>query len=312
MNSKNRKTQILFLTLLAITVFGIPSGYAQQDSQFTQYMYNTANINPAYAGQRDVLSIFALHRTQWVGLDGAPTTNTFSAHTPIENSQIGVGLSFINDRIGPSDDNSISVDVSYTVPLSLDFDLSFGIKGTANLLNVDYTKLNIYNPGDPGFQTNIDNRFSPNFGAGVYVHSENTYVGLSVPNFLETKHFDEGKYAAAKEKMHYYLIAGHVFELSPSLKFKPSALMKVVQGAPLQADLSANFLINEKFTLGAAYRWSAALSAMVGFQITDGLFIGYAYDAETTKLANYNSGSHEVFLRFEVFSNNRIITPRFF
>ena len=312
MNSNNRKTQILFLTLFVIAVFGIPSGYAQQDSQFTQYMYNTANINPAYAGQRDVLSIFALHRTQWVGLDGAPTTNTFSAHTPIENSQIGVGLSFINDRIGPSDENSISVDVSYTVPLSLDFDLSFGLKGTANLLNVDYTKLNIYNPGDPGFQTNIDNRFSPNFGAGVYVYSENTYVGLSVPNFLETKHFDKDKYAAAKEKMHYYLIAGHVFELSPNLKFKPSALMKVVNGAPLQADLSANFLINEKFTLGAAYRWSAALSAMVGFQITDGLFIGYAYDAETTKLANYNSGSHEVFLRFEVFSNNRIITPRFF
>lgn len=313
MNFKNKNTQITFLTLLVTAVFGIPSGYAQQDSQFTQYMYNTANINPAYAGQRKALSIFGLHRTQWVGLDGAPTTNTFAAHTPIENSRVGLGLSFVNDRIGPSDENSISVDVSYTVPLSETFDLSFGLKGTANLLNVDYTKLNIYNPNDPGFQNNIDNRFSPNIGAGIYVHSENTYVGLSVPNFLETKHFDNEDYSAASERMHYYLIAGHVFELNPNLKFKPSALMKMVEGAPLQADFSANFLINEKFTIGAAYRWSAAFSGMAGFQVTDGLFIGYAYDAETTKLANYNSGSHEIFLRFELFSKyDRITSPRFF
>jgi type IX secretion system PorP/SprF family membrane protein len=313
MNFNNRKTQINFLALLALAMLGIPSGYAQQDSQFTQYMYNTANINPAYAGQRKALSIFGLHRTQWVGLDGAPTTNTFAAHTPIENSRVGLGLSFINDRIGPADENSISADVSYTVPLSETFDLSFGLKGTANLLNVDYTKLNIYNPDDPGFQNNIDNRFSPNFGAGIYVHSENTYVGLSVPNFLETKHFDGEDYSTARERMHYYLIAGHVFDLSPSLKFKPSGLMKMVEGAPLQVDLSGNFLISEKLTLGAAYRWSAAWSAMAGFQITDGLFVGYAYDGETTRLANYNSGSHEIFLRFELFGKyDRIISPRFF
>lgn len=304
------KTKILFFGLILFSL----AGYAQQDSQFTQYMYNTVNINPAYAGQRGVLSVFGLHRTQWVGLDGAPTTNAFSVHSPINESNVGLGLSFVNDRIGPSDENSISVDFAYTVQASENYKLSFGLKATANLLNVDYTKLNIYNSNDPRFQNNIDNKFSPNFGAGVYLHSENTYVGLSVPNFLETKHYkDNGNYAAAKERMHYYLIAGHVFELNPNLKFKPSLLTKMVQGAPLQVDVSANFLINEKFTLGAAYRWDAALSAMAGFQITDGLFLGYAYDAETTKLANYNSGSHEIFLRFELFSNyDKIITPRFF
>lgn len=290
------------------------SGMAQQDAQYTQYMYNTANINPAYAGQRGVLSAFGLHRTQWVGLDGAPTTNAFAVHSPINDSNVGLGLSFVNDRIGPADENSISVDFAYTVQASENYKLSFGLKATANLLNVDYTKLNIYNPGDPLFQNNIDNMFSPNFGAGVYLHSENTYVGLSVPNFLETKHYkDDGNYSTARERMHYYLIAGHVFDLNPTLKFKPSALAKMVEGAPLQVDLSANFLINDKFTVGAAYRWSAAVSGMVGFQVTDGLFIGYAYDAETTKLANYNSGSHEVFLRFELFKNyDRIISPRFF
>jgi len=305
------KSKITFI-ILALSV-GITS-FAQQDSQYTQYMYNTVNINPAYAGQRGMLSAFGLHRTQWVGLDGAPTTNSFAVHSPINDTNVGLGLSFVNDRIGPADENSISVDFAYTVQASENYKLSFGLKATANLLNVDYTKLNIYNPNDPLFQNNIDNKFSPNIGAGVYFHSENTYVGLSVPNFLETKHYeDDGNYSTAKERMHYYLIAGHVFELNPNLKFKPSALAKMVQGAPLQVDVSANFLINEKFTVGAAYRWSAALSGMVGFQITDGLFVGYAYDAETTKLANYNSGSHEIFLRFELFKNyDRIISPRFF
>jgi len=305
------KSKITFIILASFV--GIAS-FAQQDSQYTQYMYNTANINPAYAGQRGMLSAFGLHRTQWVGLDGAPTTNSFAVHSPINDTNVGLGLSFVNDRIGPADENSISVDFAYTVQASENYKLSFGLKATANLLNVDYTKLNIYNPNDPLFQNNIDNKFSPNIGAGVYFHSENTYVGLSVPNFLETKHYeDDGNFSTAKERMHYYLIAGHVFELNPNLKFKPSALAKMVEGAPLQVDVSANFLINEKFTIGAAYRWSAAVSGMVGFQITDGLFVGYAYDAETTKLANYNSGSHEVFLRFELFKNyDRIISPRFF
>lgn len=293
--------------------------YSQQDSQFTQYMYNTVNINPAYAGSRGVMSIFGLYRNQWVGLDGAPVTSTASLNTPIGNSNVGLGLSFINDRIGPSDETSISADVSYSVPTSESWKLSFGLKATANLLNVDFTKLNIYNPADPRFQNNVDNKFSPNIGAGVYLHSNKTYFGLSVPNFLETKHFDESASSSnsasfvAKERMHYYAIAGHVFDLSPTIQFKPAVLAKAVQGAPLQVDVSGNFLFNEKFTIGAAYRWSAAMSAMVGFQATENWFIGYAYDMETTKLADYNSGSHEIFLRYELFNNyDRVVSPRFF
>lgn len=293
--------------------------YSQQDSQYTQYMYNTVNINPAYAGSRGVMSIFGLYRNQWVGLDGAPVTSAASLNTPIGNSNIGLGLSFINDRIGPSDETSISADVSYSIPTSETWKLSFGLKATANLLNVDFTKLNIYNPADPRFQNNVDNKFSPNVGAGIYFHSNKSYIGLSVPNFLETKHFDENTSLnnsasfVARERMHYYAIAGHVFNLSPSIQFKPAALAKVVQGAPLQLDLSGNFLFNEKFTIGAAYRWSAAMSAMVGFQASENWFIGYAYDMETTKLADYNSGSHEIFLRYELFNNyDRVVSPRFF
>lgn len=301
------------LVLLVALLWSI-SGSAQQDSQYTQYMYNTANMNPAYAGSRGVLSIFGLHRTQWVGLDGAPTTNSFALHSPIGISKVGLGLSFINERIGPSDENSISADFSYTIRASETFKLAFGLKATANLLNIDYTKLDIYDPNDPRFQRNIEDSFTPNIGAGAYLYSENTYVGFSIPNFLETKHYqDDGNYSVAKERMHFYLMGGHVFELSPTLKFKPSVLAKIVEGAPLQADISANFLFSEKLTLGAAYRWDAAVSVMAGFQISEGLFVGYAYDTETTKLATYNSGSHEIFLRFELFkSYDGTASPRFF
>lgn len=299
--------------LLIIIVLTSNYMSAQQDAQYTQYMYNPTVINPAYAGSRDVMSIFGLYRTQWVGLEGAPKTGTLSMHTPIENSRVGLGLSLVNDRIGPSDDTTLAADISYTIDVSYQYKLAFGVKGSANLINVDYTKLDIYDPSDPRYQQNIDNKFSPNVGAGVYLYSDNTYVGLSAPALLETSHYSGMSTYVAKEKIHYYFMAGHVFDLDYNLKFKPSALVKMTEGAPLQVDLSANFLFNEKFTAGVAYRWSAALSALVGFQVSDGLFIGYAYDAETTKLANYNSGSHEIFLRFELFKKfDKIVSPRFF
>lgn len=291
---------------------------AQQDAQFTQYMYNTVNINPGYAGSRESMSIFALHRTQWVGLDGAPVTNTASVNTPINNSNLGLGVSIINDRIGPSDENNLAIDLSYSINTSERYKLSFGLKASANLLNVDFNRLSQYDQNDYAFQTNIDNKFSPNIGVGFYLHSDNSYVGLSAPYLLETKHFD--RYAGtsanshvAKEKINLYLIAGYVFDLSYNVKFKPSLLTKYVQGAPLQVDLSTNFMFNDKFVMGVAYRWSAAVSAMVGFQASDSWFIGYGYDLETTRLSNYNSGSHEIFLRYELFNKyTKIISPRFF
>lgn len=300
------------IVLIAFILLGL-STYSQQDSQFTQYMYNTVNINPAYAGSRGVLSIFGLHRNQWVGLDGAPVTNTLSLNSPINGSKVGLGLSFINDRIGPSDENSISADISYSINTSERYKLSFGLKATANLLNVDFTKLNRFSTVDALGYTNIDSRFSPNIGAGIYYHSDKSYIGLSVPNFLETQHFDGESESVASEKMHYYLIGGHVFDISEGIKFKPAVLSKLIQGAPLQVDLSANFLFNDKFTIGAAYRWDAAFSGMLGFQVSDSWMIGYAYDMEVTKLTNFNSGSHEIFLRYELFKNyDKVISPRFF
>lgn len=287
---------------------------AQQDAQYTQYMYNTIEVNPAYAGSRGALSVFGLYRTQWVGLDGAPETSTFSVNTPLSNSDLGLGVSLVNDKIGPTVENTLSADLSYTIPTSETWNLSFGIKGTANLFNLDVNKLSMEDQDDPQFQ-NLKNRFSPNVGAGIYYHSDRAYIGLSVPNFIETNRYNSDDTAIFKEKINYYLIAGYVFNLDrlEYIKFKPALMTKMVEGAPLQVDVSGNFMFNDKFVLGLAYRWSASVSAMAGFQVTKGMYVGYGYDHETTRLRKYNSGSHEIFLRFEFFNNyNKMISPRFF
>lgn len=299
--------------LILVLLFCSTASFAQQDAQFTQYMYNTINVNPAYAGSRGVLSIFGLYRTQWVGLDGAPETSSFTVNTPVGNN-VGLGVSLINDKIGPTNENNLSADFSYSIPTSATAKLSFGIKGSANLFKLDPTKLTPEDQGDPQFQ-DFKNKFTPNIGAGVYWHTDKAYVGLSVPNFIQTNRYDDNDVAIYKDKINYYFIAGYVFELDryETVKFKPAIMTKMVEGSPLQVDASANFMFNDKFVIGVAYRWSASVSALAGFQITDGLYLGYAYDRETTKLVNYNSGSHEIFLRFEFLNKyGRITSPRFF
>jgi type IX secretion system PorP/SprF family membrane protein len=301
------KTKI-FSIVLIFTAIG---SFAQQDAQFTQYMYNTIIINPAYAGSRGALSLFGLHRTQWVGLEGAPVTNTLSVNTPLNGTNMGLGVSLINDKIGPTHENTISADLSYTIQTSNTVKVSFGMKVTANIFDLDESRLTPDQAGDPSLQNY--NSFTPNIGAGVYLHSDKAYVGFSIPNFIESNRYDDNEVAIFKEKTNYYLIAGYVFDFTDSIKFKPALLTKMVEGAPLQADISGNFMFNEKLVVGIAYRWSAAVSAMVGFQVSDAMYIGYGYDQETTNLKNYNSGSHEIFLRYEIFKNNdKITTPRFF
>lgn len=307
------------LEILLCTVFAFISieASAQQDAQYTQYMYNTVSVNPGYAGSRGHMSIAGLYRNQWLGLEGAPETQTFNIHTPIGYRGLGLGLSFVNDVIGPTSESYFDVDVSYTIPTSKEGKLSFGLKASAHLLDVRFSELNqdASTGADPTLQQNIDNRFSPNFGAGVYYHTERFYAGVSIPRFLETTHFQESSLSTAAEQMNFYVITGYVWDLSPFLKFKPTILTKAVRGAPLQVDLSANFMFNEKFIVGAGYRWDAAFSGLVGFQVSDNLMIGMAYDREITDLGatSFNDGSFEIILRYDfikVFDNLK--SPRFF
>ena len=313
------KKGLLPLLLLMVTFQSIQ---AQQDAQFTQYMFNTMSVNPAYAGSRGQLSIAGLYRSQWAGLEGAPKTQTLTLNSPIRDSKVGYGLSIINDNLGDGTVQETNFDavVSYTIDVSQVGKLSFGLKAGGNLLNLDFSDLQNFDneiiTGD-----NIENKFSPNFGVGVYYHSDKFYAGFSTPNILQTSHFDNSQTDAnsvsflSKDKVSYYLITGYVFDLNSNVKLKPALLMKAVGGAPLQVDVSASFLFSEKFSIGAAYRWDAAVSALAGFQITDQFMLGLAYDKETTELGStqFNDGSFEVFLRFELVRKyQRLISPRFF
>lgn len=304
---------IRLLISMLVFCFGITM-QAQQDAQYTQYMYNTVSVNPGYAGSRGHLSIAGLYRNQWLGLDGAPETQTLNIHTPIGYRGVGLGLSVVNDKIGPTSETYFDVDFSYTIRTSVDGKLSFGLKGSAHMLDIRYSELDEYAIDDLLSQGDLT-KFSPNVGAGVYYHTERFYAGLSVPRLLETTHFDESSLSTAKEQMNWYVITGYVWDLNPFLKFKPTILSKVVQGAPLQLDVSANFMFNEKFVGGIAYRWDAAFSGLVGFRLSDEMFIGLAYDREITDLgaATFNDGSFEIILRYDFLKNvGNLKSPRFF
>lgn len=317
---KKSLNAILVLSLVFLSLHSIDA-IAQQDAQYTQYMYNTLSINPAYAGQRGGLSVLGLHRSQWVGLRGAPKTQTASIHSPVGNSErIGLGLNIIQDDIFISNETYVDVAFSYSIPTSSRGNLSFGLKGGVHLLDVNYSEASAFQGGDVLLQSDIDNRFSPQIGLGLYYATDKFYTGFSAPNILKTQHFDDSQSFndpnatfLAVERVNYYLTAGYVFDITSDFKFKPATLVKGVAGAPLQVDLTANALFLNKLTLGAAYRWSASVSALAGFQVSDKLMIGFAYDRETTELQQFNDGSYEVFLRFEIFKNTkRFISPRFF
>lgn len=298
---------------LIVLVFILISAHstAQQDPQYTHYMYNTLSVNPAYAGQRETLSIVGLHRSQWVGINGAPQTQSLSLHSPLRNERIGLGLNIVRDALGPARESFIDANFSYTIPLNTnDLKLSFGIKGGLHLLDTDWSQGRFQNP-DAAFNNNL-NLTSPMIGAGLYMHTRKWYLGLAVPNFLETAHYDDFQESLATERMHFYAIGGYVFNLSETTELKPAFLIKGVAGAPLIADVSANLWFQKNFTLGLAWRWDDSFSALAGFNVTPGMFIGYSYDMTTTGLNNYNSGTHEITLRYEVKRLGRILSPRFF
>ncbi len=311
-------TLFMFICLIPLLSNG------QQDSQYTQYMYNSISFNPAYAGSRGVLSMMGLYRSQWLGIDGAPNTQTLTLNSPIsEKNKMGIGLSIINDKAGPFNETNFNASFSYTISTSETGNLSFGISAGGNILNVDLATLRKLNENDFLLENDINNKFNPNIGLGMYYYTNKLYAGISAPNILETTHFDESSLSnnnnnvsiLAKERINYYLIAGYVFDLTPLIKFKPAMLSKYILGSPFQVDLSANFMFHEKFTAGMAYRWSKAFSAMAGFQISPDLMIGFAYDREISRLgkSEINSGSYEVILRFELKKiYNKWLTPRFF
>lgn len=308
----NIKNTISFILLsLGLLFVSINEVFAQQEAQYTQYMYNPMSINPAYVGSRNSMNIQSLYRTQWVGLDGAPQTLNFGIHSPIAMSAVGVGLGFTSEKIGPSSQSVIDANFSYTIPINTDVLLSFGVKAGVSLLSVDPNKLLIRDPGDHNLE--LKDYHAPIIGTGLYLYSEDWYIGLSTPNILETKYYNDVQVSTAIKKSHAYLMGGYIFTINPNLQLKPAFMTKYVAGAPISLDLSANALIQEKLILGLGYRLDASISGLAGFQINENILIGYAYDYETADISRYSSGSHEIFLRFELKTRQcPIVRTRFY
>ncbi|MBT8274339.1 MAG: type IX secretion system membrane protein PorP/SprF [Bacteroidia bacterium] len=304
--------------LIVLVLLSFGSTFAQQLPQFTQYMYNTISINPAYAGSRETLSLVGLHRSQWVGIQGGPTTQTFSIHTPLSNEKVGLGLSFIRDELGYENFSYVYGDFSYTIQVGVETKLAFGLKGGITHYSLDQELLTDPSVMEDLYFNDVSNRLSPNFGAGAYLHTNKWYVGLSAPRILNTDYnkSQNGQidYVSA-ERVSYYLTGGYVFNISELTKFKPAFMVKATNGAPISYDLTANFLFNEKFWLGGAYRFNesaGAFGAIADFQVSNSLRIGYAYEHPISDIRPYSSGTHEVLLMYEILKSKRIKSPRYF
>ena len=292
--------------------------FAQQDPMYTHYMYNTLAVNPAYAGTRNALTATALNRSQWVGFDGAPVTQTFILHTPLFNEKIGVGGSVINDRIGPAKMTGIFGDFSYHIKLNGKGKLAFGLKGGINMYTLNLTKLQTDQQGDVSFSSNLYNKSVPNFGFGMYYYRERFYAGLSIPKLLQNNYSTSQPNGSANllaERRHYFFITGAVFNLSPSLQLKPTALIKATTGAPVEADFTAQFILDKALHIGAMYRTGDAAGILVGYNILEQLYAGYSFDwSFLNQTIKFNSGSHELMRRYDFIykTKEKIKSPRYF
>lgn len=303
-----------------ILLFFLNSLYPQQDPEYTHYMYNMNVLNPAYAtGTESVLNIGTLYRTQWVGAVGAPKTLTFFSHIPVSKS-VELGVSLISDDIGDGakKENNFYMDFAYVIRLKNKQNISFGLKAGFTSFQTDFNGFRLES-GDPAtdlaFSQNINN-FKPNIGAGIYYFSNRYYIGLSAPNLLSNKHIEErsGIHAFGSENIHTFLTAGYVFKIGNDCRLKPAFMTKYVPGTPLSTDISVNILYNSRFELGAAYRIDDAVSGLMSIGVSPSIRVGYAYDYTLSNLGQFNSGTHEIFLLFDLdlLGKGYDKSPRFF
>ncbi len=307
----NKYHLILIMFIMGLVMHG------QQDPQFTQYMYNMSVLNPAYAtSDETTLNLGTLYRTQWVGSVGGPSTGTFFAHTKLTDRLEG-GISVIHDQIGDVvKETNVYIDVAYVLPISETAKLSFGVKAGATFFSTDFNGFVYSDPlPDPAFAENLSRTF-PNIGAGLFYFTDNYYVGFSAPNLLSSKHLDEdsGVVTQGSENLHLFLTGGYVFNLNENLKLKPALMTKYVSGAPISLDITANVLINDKVEAGVGYRFDDSVSGLINMRVLPNLRIGYAYDYTLSNLGRFNSGSHEIFILFDIsrLTKGYDKSPRFF
>ncbi len=303
--------------ILSILILISLQSIAQQDAMYTHYMYNTLSVNPAYAGTRNRVSVSALHRSQWVGFDGAPRTQTFGIHGPIIQENIGLGLSVVNDVIGPVQQSSVNADFSYKLNLGKSAKLSFGLKGGLKMLNANLKDLETYDLNDEVFAENIRQELMPNVGFGLYFYTEKFYTGISAPKLIEHKFGISGADEAllAGDLRHYFAIIGGVITLNDKWKLRPTGFVKFTPEAPLEGDITTTFFYHEKIWTGLMFRTGDAVGLLFGTFLSDKLAVGYAFDwSYANKTMRYNYGSHEIMLQydFNLREHKAVLSPRYF
>lgn len=296
-------------------MFFAREGFAQQDPMYTQYMENIMTINPAYAGSKDLLSMMVISRNQWVTMADAPVTRTFAIHSPVTNTNTGLGLSFLSDQINPIKQTGLYMDYSYTLHFSNNRNLALGLKAGVNFYQAGLTDLTTIEPDDPVFARDINRSFLPNFGVGAFFHANRYYLGLSVPKLIRNT-INKSGYSSVqynKEEIHLFFMAGYVFDINRIIKFKPSVLTKIVTNAPISLDLDGKFLFYDRLWLGAMYRLGDSFGGLFQLQVTNQIKIGYSYDLPISRLGAFNKGTHEIMVNFDFnLGNDKIRSPRYF
>lgn len=307
----NSITKLIWIII--INLFFYENSIAQQNPEYTQYMYNTMIVNAGYTGSTGILEANLLLRKQWIAIEGSPKTGTLGIHFPLSNNKLGLGFNIISDDLGPSSEQTLAGNISYTIDLNESTKIALGVKAGARMLSIDWSKGKFYDNDDVLLNSNVNNKIMGLIGSGIYMYNDKWYAGISVPNFIRHDYYNDVKEAVVSDRLHYYFISGYVFDISSDVKFKPSVLIKAVSGSPLSTDFSTNFLLREKLTLGASYRWDDSIGALIGIQMSETIFLGYSFDYTVTKLNKYNDGTHEVILRFQLpQKSSSIKSPRFF
>lgn len=300
---------VFLLMLLAVRSFG------QQDPMYTQYMENLMTVNPAYAGSKDILSMMAVARNQWVGMAKAPETRSFAIHSPVKNTNMGLGLSFLSDHIWPIKQNGLYLDYSYTLHFNNGAKLALGLKAGVNFYEAGIADLATNDPDDPVFSSDINHSFLPNFGVGAFYHTNRYYLGVSVPklikNTINKTGFSTGQFE--KEQIHLFFMSGYVFDINRIVKFKPSVLTRFVSSAPISIDINGMFGFYDRLWLGAFCRVGDSFGGLFQLQVTNQVKIGYSYDFPISRLGAFNKGTHELMVNFDFnLGSGKIRSPRYF
>lgn len=283
-----------------ITLFFLSAGNinAQQEPMFTQYIFDPISINPAYSGTNNMLSVNALTRLQWVGLEGAPKTFSLSSHMPVEGRNIGLGVTLLSEKVGPVNNTFFTINYAYHLQLNDALTLSMGLKGGISSYKVDLTGLDINDTEDPQFENN-EKKISPNLGFGFFLYEHRYYVGFSVPKLIQTKVDEEYATDERQLKRHYYIFGGYNWRIDKDWVLKPSLLTKFVVGAPVSNDITIRALYMDLVGAGLMYRIGDAMGLFVYGNVYKQLNIGYGYEYSLNGLSGVNSGTHEIRLTYD-------------